>query len=145
MKYPSPKIRVRKTGINRPSPQNLQEVAEQTRAVVLELHGVVGPEPLRAVRLQELLDAGVLRYDVDGALVAGEVTANVPADADKNYRHVQGTPSAMWVVSHGLGKFPAVTVVDSAGTVAEGEVEYVDSNTVNLYFSAAFAGEAFFN
>lgn len=73
MKYPDPKLRVRKTGINRPTPQNLQEVVEQTRAVVLELHGVVGPEPLRAVRLQELLQTGMVKLSSTGDLVAGEV------------------------------------------------------------------------
>lgn len=44
-----------------------------------------------------------------------------------------------------LGKRPAVTVVDSAGTVVIGEVDYLDDNTVRLTFCAAFSGTAYFN
>lgn len=51
----------------------------------------------------------------------------------------------MWTVAHNLGKRPAVTVVDSAGTVAIGEVDYLDDNTVRLTFCAAFSGTAYFN
>lgn len=145
MKYPDPKLRVRKTGINRPTPQNLQEVAEQTRAVVLELHGVVGPEQLRAVRLQELLRAGVVKVSADGTLVASDTTAVNAVSGDKTYRHVQGAASDSWTVVHGLGKFPAVFVVDSAGTLVDGDVAYIDQNTVVVTFSSPFSGEAYFN
>lgn len=144
MKYPDQKLRVRKTGISRPTPSNLQEVAEQTRTVVLELHGVVGPEALRAVRLQELLQAGIATLSPDGTLVAAEVNT-VAVSGDKTFRHVQGTASDTWTVVHGLEKFPAVFVVDSAGTMVDGAVEYVDQNTAVLTFSAPFSGEAFFN
>lgn len=47
--------------------------------------------------------------------------------------------------THNLGKRPAVTVVDSAGTVVIGEVDYLDDNTVRLTFCAAFSGTAYFN
>lgn len=36
-------------------------------------------------------------------------------------------------------------VVDSAGTVVIGEVDYLDDNTVRLTFCAAFSGTAYFN
>lgn len=80
MTYPDPKIPVRKTGISKPTPQNLLEVADQIRQVTLELQGVVGPEKLRAVRLQELLQTGVVKLTADGVLVAG--TADAPASVD---------------------------------------------------------------
>lgn len=51
----------------------------------------------------------------------------------------------MWKVVHNLGKRPAVTVVDSAGTAVIGEVDYLDDNTVRLTFCAAFSGAAYFN
>lgn len=83
-KYPDPKIPVRKTGISKPTPQNLLEVSDQIRRVTLELQGVVGPEKLRAVRLQELLQTGVVKLSSSGDLVAGEVgsTTTVYANAD---------------------------------------------------------------
>ena len=64
---------------------------------------------------------------------------------DKNYVHVQNTPSASWTASHNLGKKPAVVVVDSADEVVYGEIEYIDDNTVTLTFVGAFSGKAYFN
>ena len=53
--------------------------------------------------------------------------------------------SAQWDVSHGLGKFPSVTVTDSAGTEVIGHVQHLTPNRVLLTFSAAFSGVAHFN
>jgi hypothetical protein len=64
---------------------------------------------------------------------------------DKNYVHVQNTPSATWTASHNLGKKPAVVVVDSADEVVYGEINYTDDNTVTLTFVGAFSGRAYFN
>ena len=64
---------------------------------------------------------------------------------DLHYIHRQSTPSKEWRVAHKLGKFPSVTVVDSAGTVVVGDVRHVDKNNVVLSFSGAFSGTAFFN
>lgn len=64
---------------------------------------------------------------------------------DKNYRHVQGSSSAAWDVTHNLNKRVAVTVVDSGGTKVEGDVIYIDDNQVQILFNAPFSGEAFCN
>lgn len=64
---------------------------------------------------------------------------------DKHYVHKQETSSDTWEVTHGLGKEPAVTIVDSAGTEVIGEVEYVSLNKCILRFQAPFSGKAIFN
>lgn len=64
---------------------------------------------------------------------------------DKHYRHVQSVASAEWTVSHNLGKYPAITVVDSARRFVLGEIQHVSVNQAILSFSAAFAGEAYCN
>ena len=64
---------------------------------------------------------------------------------DKHYVHKQETSSDTWEVTHGLGKEPAVTIVDSAGTEVIGEVEYVGLNKCILRFQAPFSGKAIFN
>ena len=64
---------------------------------------------------------------------------------DKHYVHKQETSSDTWEVIHNLGKEPAVTVVDSAGTEVIGEVEYVNLNKCILKFQAPFSGKAIFN
>lgn len=61
----------------------------------------------------------------------------------ENFVHRQSTAASIWYIQHGLGKFPAITVVDSAGSSAEGTPEYVNSNYLILRFSAAFSGVAY--
>lgn len=62
---------------------------------------------------------------------------------DIAYAHTQGTASATWTILHNLDFYPNVTVVDSAGTIVEGEITYTNRNQVVLTFSAAFSGKAY--
>jgi hypothetical protein len=71
--------------------------------------------------------------------------AGLKGGGDKNYIHVQNTPSATWTVPHNLGKKPSVVVVDSADEVVYGEITYTDDNNITLTFSGAFSGKAYFN
>lgn len=48
-------------------------------------------------------------------------------------------------VTHNLGKYPSITVIDSAGDHIEGDYEYLTINSVRLLFSAGFSGKAIFN
>lgn len=64
---------------------------------------------------------------------------------DLHFTFGQTVAAAEWIIYHGLGKHPAVTIVDSAGDEVEGDVTYVDANTVRLRFSAAFTGKAYLN
>ena len=79
--------------------------------------------------------AGLAVYINDSGLV----------DLDKRYVHNQNTSSSVWVIPHNLNKFPSVTVVDSAGTIIIGEIDYTNINNVTLTFSAAFSGVAYLN
>jgi hypothetical protein len=65
--------------------------------------------------------------------------------ADKNYVFIQSTPSATWTITHNLGKFPSVSVVDSANTVVYGDINYINENSLTVTFSAAFGGKAYMN
>lgn len=67
------------------------------------------------------------------------------AGGDSNYTHDQMTASALWSVTHSLGKFPSVTVVDSAGDACEGFVRYLSADQLTIAFSAAFGGHAYLN
>lgn len=68
-----------------------------------------------------------------------------PGLSGANYVHVQGVPSTVWVIPHNLGRYPSITVVDSAGTVVRGDEEYTSINVITLTFSSAFSGEAYLN
>lgn len=68
-----------------------------------------------------------------------------PGAGGATYVHNQLTPATTWTIAHGFGQWPSVTVVDSGGNVVVGGIDYVDANTVQLTFSAAFGGKAFLN
>jgi hypothetical protein len=57
--------------------------------------------------------------------------------------YTQNTPSATWTISHNLTFHPNVTVVDSGGSVVEGEISYPNPATVLLTFRSAFSGSAY--
>ena len=69
-----------------------------------------------------------------------EVAGGAPTT---QYVHDQAVPSASWSIVHNLGGYPAVTVVDSAGTTGFGELSYVSVNEVTVSFSAGFSGKAY--
>lgn len=64
---------------------------------------------------------------------------------DLNYTHSQGAASAVWTINHSLGKYPSVTVIDSAGDEVEGTVTYPSTSQVVVTFTAAFSGTAYLN
>lgn len=65
---------------------------------------------------------------------------------DLSYAFTQSLASASWgPINHALGKFPSVTVVDSANSVVFGNIVYIDENNVTLEFSAPFSGTAYLN
>lgn len=64
---------------------------------------------------------------------------------DLNYFHEQNIPAQVWTIEHNLGKYPSVNVLDSSGSEIIGDIQYLNSNTVQLNFSAAFSGTATLN
>lgn len=69
----------------------------------------------------------------------------LPGLSGASYMHTQAIPQSVWAISHNLGRYPSVTVVDSAGSVVVGNIEYVSNNSIVLTFSAAFGGSAYLN
>ncbi len=64
---------------------------------------------------------------------------------DKHYVFTQGVASSDWIINHGMEKVPSVSVIDSGGSVVEGEIEIVDQNSLILHFTAPFTGKAYLN
>lgn len=61
-----------------------------------------------------------------------------------SYVYTQSVASAVWIIHHNLGYYPAgITAVDSAETMVEGVTSYPDINTVRLDFAMPFAGTAY--
>lgn len=79
---------------------------------------------------------------IDG--INSDLLAQIEA-ATTTYIHDQMVASAEWTIRHNLKKFPAVSVVDSAGNVVIGEVRYIDINAISIKFIGAFSGKAYLN
>lgn len=64
---------------------------------------------------------------------------------DSTYIHHQSVASIVWVITHNLDRYPSVTVVDSAGSVVIGDVQYMSRDQIVLTFQGAFSGTAYLN
>ena len=85
---------------------------------------------------------GKLYYEKGAIAVDSGFTA---LSSDKNFVHNQTAASAVWTVTHNLGKYCSVTVVDSGGNIIVGNVEYIDTNRLLIRFSSAVSGRAYCN
>jgi hypothetical protein len=65
--------------------------------------------------------------------------------SDKTFVFEQGVASDTWFIKHNLGKYPSVSLVDSAGTQFDADVEYNDENTCTVRMNGATTGKAFLN
>lgn len=61
----------------------------------------------------------------------------------RRHIHTQSVASNEWVITHGLGGHPSVTIVDSANTAVFGEVQYDSTTQVTVYFTVPFSGFAY--
>ena len=82
-------------------------------------------------------------YIEEGAIASGG--GYTVLSSDKNYIHSQTAASNVWTVDHNLGKFCAVTAVDSAGNIVVGNVEYTSKDSLTIKFSAPVSGKAYCN
>ena len=85
----------------------------------------------------------------DGTLIDGNyydfAVFTLSSRSDLTFVFNQGVPATTWNITHNLGKFPSITVIDTGDTVVTGEYTYIDNNNVTLNFSAGFAGTAYLN
>ena len=108
---------------------------------VLEVHdpGVAGPPNVLAVGT--VTTGNTPEVSITG--VAPAQTLNFVIPTGGTYAHTQYSASSRWEITHNLNYKPNVTVVDSAGTIIEGSIEYPGPNSIVLLFSASFAGTAY--
>lgn len=101
----------------------------------------------------------ILPYDLSAyfpGAVWGNITGDIQSQADlwsylsslvtqNNFVFDQQVASSSWVVVHNMGKFPSVSIVDTANDLVDGEVRYNSNNQLTITFSAAVAGKAYLN
>jgi len=92
------------------------------------------------------LSIGTVTTGAPGATITGtppNQILNLVYPVATRHIHTQATPSTTWTITHALGGYPAVSVVDSAKTVVFGEVQYLSTSQVVVNFSSAFSGYAY--
>lgn len=84
---------------------------------------------------------------INGVEVKGNKTAadfNIQGE-DKTYVFEQIFATTEWNITHNLGKYPSVVIVDTEMNLVLADVKYIDENTVKIKFANNFTGKAFFN
>ena len=108
---------------------------------VLEVHdpGVAGPPNILSVgSVTEGVEAQVT---ITGTAPSQVLNFVLPVGGI--YTHNQAVSSNYWVITHNLGFFPSVSVVDSGGNMVVGDVTYISENQISIAFSASFGGKAY--
>lgn len=88
--------------------------------------------------------------DLDTAVTTLEATttdiqATIDAiSSDKHYEQPFTTTSFL-TVTHNLHKYPAITIIDSAGDEVEADPHHVSSDQFTVEFSASFSGVVYCN
>ena len=70
--------------------------------------------------------------------------------SDVTYTYPVTTAASTWTITHNLGRFPSVTVVDTGGTIINGSVIYNSANQLTVTFfqggsALALTGKAYLN
>jgi hypothetical protein len=88
---------------------------------------------------------GVLNAKVSEVASTIASMAEEVGPAGTSYTHVQSSASNAWSVTHNLGYYPSVTVIDSGGSEVVGEVDYTNVNSLVIHFTSPFSGNAYFS
>ena len=115
------------------------------------VQGIAGTQGIQGI--QGVQGTGVSLQDVTDAIAGAALGSTDDLSEGTNnkyftvgrvsYIHDQGTPEKDWVIVHNLGFYPNLTVKDSSGTIYEGEIDYINSDSLTVSFSAAFSGTAY--
>lgn len=98
----------------------------------------------------ESIPNDVLKISVDLLLSNGTITDGETIVFSAGYqtdKHFKTTlmDGDVWVIEHNLGKFPSISIVDTANNVIYGEIQYNDLNNVTISFGSPVIGYAYFN
>lgn len=63
----------------------------------------------------------------------------------ETYIFNQVGPAAIWTITHNLGRYPSVTVVDTGDSEVIPDLMYASANELTLHFAAATSGKAYLN
>ena len=65
-----------------------------------------------------------------------------PGEAAQGYKHTQSSPSTTWTITHNLGFYPSVELLNAGSQEIEGDVVHLSQNVTVAYFTTPIAGFA---
>ena len=81
--------------------------------------------------------------EVKEGIVADKVVSPATLSEVMNRTFYQNSPASVWTITHNMGRFPAITIVDSAGTVVGGDIRRVSDDIAEVTFACEFSGVAY--
>lgn len=120
-----------------------QSIKEQTINVGnIKDVDIVCPRPANSNNYNRLRN----KPSINGVTLEGNKTSEeLGLDGDANFLFKQNEASAEWLIVHNLNKYPAVSIIDSAGEEVVGNITYDSKNQVTIKFNGAFKGTATLN
>lgn len=84
-----------------------------------------------------------MKFDVKfGVVYKGEGSGG---GNDKNYIYEQTEPKNAWIITHNLGKYPCVEIINDNNIKIMGEIEYISENEIIARFNKEYTGKAILN
>ena len=83
--------------------------------------------------LVEISDSGSIDLPLGEDIRIGGVS--ISTNGDKTFVHVQVEVIRVWTVLHSLNKYPSVEIINEAGHRIFTQIDYIDTNTIQIVFT----------
>lgn len=119
----------------------ISSVVDEPADRLVEVHdpGVAGPP--NVLSIGTVATGNSPAVTITGSAPAQVLNFVIPTGG--TYIHTQNSSSSTWSITHNLGYYPSVSVVDSGDNVVIGDVTYLSINSLTITFNASFGGKAY--
>jgi len=136
--------------------ENLLDIFASSKILVIDVedqdnYGVYNTTTVTQDGSTDFYDIVISQEKANGSLTNEKFYAiiSIGGGSDKHSAftdyYEENTATNPWVVTHGLNKFPSVTVVNRNGVEVYAKVTHDDENNVTITFAGDTAGKAYFN
>lgn len=138
------------------SSENLLDIFASSKILVVDIedqdnYGVYNTTTVTQDGSTDFYDIAISQEKANGSFTNEKFYAiiSIGGGSDKHAKfesyYEENTATNPWVVTHGLNKFPSVTVVNRNGVEVYAKVTHDSNNQVTITFSGDTAGKAYFN
>ena len=136
--------------------ENLLDIFASSKILVIDVedqdnYGVYNTTTVTQDGSTDFYDIAISQEKANGSFTNEKFYAiiSIGGGSDKHSAftdyYEENTATNPWVVTHGLNKFPSVTVVNRNGVEVQAKVTHDSNNQVTITFAGDTAGKAYFN